>query len=266
MIKLKNIFTITLLIVIFVFSSCKSSFERLRTSNEPEKIYIEANNFYKDAEYLKAQILFEIVLPYYKGKKEAEDLYYKFAYTHYHLEDYILAAHYFKSYANSFSNSSYAEECLYMSAYSEYVMSPKPQLDQTQTDKAIDDFQYFVNTYPESDKVEKCNTLIDELRKKLEDKAFEQGQLYYNIGKYVSSIVSLENMLRDYPETSKEEGIRFLILQASYNYAKNSIFEKKIERYQDTVERYKQYIKRFSTSENIKKAEKIYNNSLAALK
>jgi outer membrane protein assembly factor BamD len=227
---------------------------------------MEANNFYKDGEFLKSQILYEIVLPYYKGKKEAEELYYKFAYTHYHLEDYILAAHYFKSYSNSFTNSSHREECLYMSAYSEYVMSPKSQLDQTQTNKAIDDFQYFVNTFPESDKVEKCNTLIDELRKKLEIKAFEQGQLYYNIGKYVSSIVSLENMLRDFPETAKEEEIRFLILQASYNYAKNSIFEKKIERYKDTIERYNQYIKRFSNSKNIKKAKKIYNDSLAALK
>ena len=153
-----------------------------------------------------------------------------------------------------------------MAAYSEYVMSPKPQLDQTQTNKAIDDFQLFVNTFPNSDKVEKCNGHIDELRKKLENKAFEQGKLYYDVNKYISCIVSLENMLKDFPETAKEEEIRFLILKASYNYAKNSIFEKKGERYEDTINKYNQYIKRFSSSENLKNAEKIYKNSLTEIK
>lgn len=266
MIKVKSIYPILLFVVLFLFSSCKSSFEQLRTSNDPDKIYVEANKFFKEGKYLKAQILYEIVLPFYKGKKQAEELYYNYAYTHYHLEDYLLAAHYFKSYANSFTNSTHREECLYMAAYSEYVMSPKPQLDQTQTNKAIDDFQLFVNTFPNSDRVEKCNSLIDELRKKLENKAFEQGKLYYDVNKYISCIVSLENMLKDFPETEREEEIRFLILKASYNYAKNSIFEKKVERYEDTVSKYDQYIKRFSNSENLKNAEKIYKNSLTEIK
>ncbi len=254
-----------LLIAVFLMSSCKSSFEKLRTSNDPEKIFIEANKYYKQGDYMKAQILYEIVLPYYKGKKEAQDLFYKFAYTYYYLEDYMLASHYFKSYSNSFTNSPYREEVLFMAAYSEYLMSPNYQLDQTQTLKAIDDFQLFVNTFPNSDRVEKCNDLIDKLREKLERKEFEEGNLYYKLGKYISAIVSLENMLKDFPETKREEDVRFLILKSSYNYAKKSIFDKKVERLEDTIAKYNEFVKRFPNSKNLNKAKKIYDYSLTEI-
>ncbi len=248
-----------------IFFSCKSSFERIRTSNEPVRMYKAANKYYKEGKYLNAQILYEGVLPFYRGKAEAQELFFKYAYSYYYLDDFILAAHYFKNYANSFINSPDREEALYMAAYSEYLMSPRIELEQSQTSKAIDDFQIFVNTFPQSDRVSKCNKLMDELRKKLEDKEFQQGKLYYKLGKYVSSVVTLENMLRNFPETQKEEDIRFLILKSSYNYAKNSIFSKQKERYQDTIQKYQQYKKRFSGSKNMDEANKIYKITLKEL-
>jgi outer membrane protein assembly factor BamD len=257
----QNIFLLSL-IILFTVSSCKSSFEKIRTSNDPEKILMEANNYYDDEKYMNAQILYEIILPYYKGKKEADDIYYKFAYTYYHLKDYLVASHYFKSFASSFTNSPKREETLYMTAYSEYMMSPNRKLEQSQSEKAIEDFQIFVNTYPSSDKVEKCNQLIDELRQKMEDKEYDQGQLYYNLGRYVSSVVAFENMLKEFPETKKEEDVRFMILKSSYNYAKNSVLEKRIERYEETINKYNSFIKRYPQSKDKSKAEKIYQNSL----
>lgn len=248
--------------LLFAASSCKSSFEKIRTSNDPEKILVEANKFYDDEKYMNAQILYEIILPYYKGKKEADDIYYKFAYTYYYLKDYLVASHYFKSFASSFSNSPKKEEALYMTAFSEYMMSPNRKLEQSQSEKAIEDFQIFVNTYPASDKVEKCNQLIDELRQKMEEKGYDQGQLYYNLGRYVSAVVAFENMLKEFPETKKEEDVRFMILKSSYNYAKNSVLEKRIERYEETISKYNSFIKRYPQSKDKSKAEKIYQNSL----
>lgn len=257
-----RLFFIVLIFLASTIFSCKSSFEKVRTSNDPEKILIEANKFYDEEKYMNAQILYEIILPFYKGKKEADDLFYKFAYTYYHLKDYMVAAHYFRSYASSFINSPKREECLYMTAYSEYLMSPNKKLEQSQTLKAIEDFQIFVNTFPNSDKVEKCNQLIDEMRLKMEEKEYSQGELYYNLGKYVSAIVAFENMLKEFPETKKEEEVRLMILKSSYNYAKNSIYEKRIERYEDTITKYNSFIKRYPESKEKSKAEKIYQNSL----
>lgn len=62
-----------------------------------------------------------------------------------------------------------------MSVYSLYKTSPGYRLDQSNTEKAIDGFQLFVNTYPNSKRVEECNKLIDECRAKIEFKSFEAG-------------------------------------------------------------------------------------------
>lgn len=257
---------VIILVMISLTYSCKSSFEKIRTSNDPEYIFKEANKLYDDGKYMNAQILYEIIIPFFRGKTEAEDIFYRYAYTYYNLKDYSTAAHYFRSFASSFLNSDKREECLYMAAYSSYRMSPSIKLDQQQTAKAIEDFQTFVNTYSNSEKVEQSNQLIDELRLKLEEKAYSQGILYYNMRRYVSAIVALENMLQEFPETSKEEEVRFMILKSSYDYARNSIFDKRVERYEDTIEKYNSFIRRYADSKDRKEADTIYQNAFNEIK
>lgn len=251
--------------VVFLFA-CKSEFERIRTSNDPVKILEKANVLYEEEEWLKAQTLYDIVIPFYRGKVEAEDIFYKYAYTYYYLEDYILSAHYFNSFANSFINSANREEAAFMSAYSEYLMSPIPELDQTYTYKAIESLQLFVNRYPNSEKVSECNQLIDELRLKLEEKAYKQGVLYFNLRQYVSAVTSFQNMLKDFPETKKAEEIHYLILQASFDYAENSILEKREERLNETLEHFQVFTRKFPKSKYRKKANQIKKETEKLLK
>lgn len=250
----------------FFLFACKSEFERIRTSNDPVLILQKAESLYEEEEWLKAQTLYDIVIPYYRGKVEAEDLFYKYAYTYYNMGDYILSAHYFNSFANSFINSSKREEAAFMSAYSEYQMSPIAALDQTYTYKAIESLQLFINRYPNSERVATCNELIDELRLKLEEKSFKQGVLYFNIKQYVSAVTSFENMLKDFPETKRAEEVYFYILQASFNYAKNSVFEKREERLNETLDHYKVLKKKYPKSMYRKKANLINKETEKLLK
>ena len=174
----KPIFVFFILLII----SCKSEFEAIRTSNQPEKIFKAANDYYEKKEYDRAIALYDIVIQFYRGKKEAEDLFYKYAYAHYYQGEYILASTYFKNFSTTFGNSTNKLEADYMSAYSNYKLSPNYKLDQSYTEKAITGFEQFINTYPGTEKAEIANKLIDEMRKKLEQKSFEQGNLYYKIG------------------------------------------------------------------------------------
>ena len=63
--------------LVFLFS-CKSEFERIRTSNDPAAILKAANEYYDDEAWLRAQTLYDIVIPFYRGKVEAEELFYKY--------------------------------------------------------------------------------------------------------------------------------------------------------------------------------------------
>lgn len=249
-----------------VMSSCKTEFEKIRTSNDPALILENADMHYKDENYIKAQSLYDIIIPFYRGKEEADDIFFNYAYTHYNLGDYILASHYFDSYYKTFGNSPRKEEASFMSAYSNYQMSPNYKLDQTFTLKAIDALQLFTNTFPASEKVQQCNDIIDELRDKLEVKEFEQGKLYFRIKQYQAAITSFKNMLLDYPDTKNIEEINFYIIKSAYLLAENSIYERKKERFEETIKYYNQFKKRYPRSKFIRQLKSDIKNANEQIK
>ncbi len=246
---------------ILLFTSCKTEFEKIRTSNDPALILESADKHYKEGSYVKAQSLYDIIIPFYRGKKEADDIFFNYAYTHYNLSDYILASHYFDSYAKTFGNSTRKEEASFMAAYSNYMMSPSYRLDQTYSEKAIAELQLFINTFPTSERVKDCNKIIDELRVKLEKKAFEQGKLYFKIRQYQAAITSFKNMLLDYPDTKNIEEINYYIVRSAYLLAENSIYEKKKERFEETIKYYNQFKKKYPRSKYIKQLRSDIKNS-----
>lgn len=257
---------IYLIILVLSFTSCKTSFEKIRVSNDPELIYTTANTYFEEGKWLKAQNLYEIVIPFYRGKQEGEKLFYNYAYTHYNLGDYILANHYFKSFSTTFYTSEYKEDARFMAAYSNYELSPNFRLDQSYSDKSIDEFQLFVNSFPNSDRVSECNNLIDELRAKKEAKAFDECSLYFNLKQYQAAITSFDNMLKDYPETRRAEEIRYIILLSHFNLSKNSIFEKKLERYNETLNLIEQFLKKYPKSEYRKEVRNLRKETEKAIK
>ncbi|MEP7195638.1 MAG: outer membrane protein assembly factor BamD [Saprospiraceae bacterium] len=239
-----------ILLLGFLGLSCKSSYEKIRTSGDAQLMLKTANKLYAEKSYFKASTLYDLIFSNFRGQKEAEDIYYNNAYCNYYLSNYETANYMFTNYSNTFFNSTRKEEAEFMAAYASYKLSPNYKLDQSSTLKAIDQFQTFANNYPESKRIKECNQLIDELRLKLEIKAFEQGKLYYNIQYYQSSISTLTNLLTDFPETKNEKEIRSLMIKASYEWAINSIFEKQKERFLKTVELSDIYLNKFPSGKN----------------
>ncbi|MEO6130639.1 MAG: outer membrane protein assembly factor BamD [Saprospiraceae bacterium] len=251
-------FIIYSLLIISTLTACRSEFEQVRTSNDPAKILATAIKYYDKGDYLRAQTLMELVLNQYRGTKDGEELFFKYAYTHFHLANYELAATYFTNFTTTFGYSPYTEEADYMIAYSYYKQSPSFRLDQEPSIKAINAFQDFANKYPESERVPECNKLIDELRAKLEEKAFAQGQLYYDLSQYQAAVTSFKNMLTTFPESARSETVRFLILKASYEYALKSVYAKRAERYDDAKTMYTAYINRYPKGPHAKEARDIH--------
>ena len=103
--------------------------------------------------------------------------------------------------------------------------------------------------------------MIDELRDKLEQKAYHIAKLYYDTEDYKSAIVSLKNVLIDYPDTDFSEKIHFLILDANHLLANNSVTSKQKERWGNTIVAYHQFVDKFENSEKLKDAESIYNKA-----
>jgi len=209
--------------------SC-SPFQKLLKSTDNELKYTKALEYYEKGSYSAAQQLFEQIQAFYKGTEKAEKIAYYTANCYYKQKDYILGGYYYKTFATNFSTSVYAEEALYLSAYCSYLESPRSSLDQTSTNEAISSLQLFINQHPKSERVSECNKLIDELRAKLEKKDIDIAMLYFRMSDYKASIVSLNNVLKDFPDTKSKELILYSILSAKYQYAVQSISEKRRER------------------------------------
>lgn len=247
-------------------SACKSEFEKIRVSGNPDLILKKAFEYYEDKKYQRAQTLFELVLTSLRGRPDAEKANFQYAYTHYHLKQYILGAYYFKSFSNTYINSPQREEAAYLSAYCNYLQSPTYRLDQGPTLAAIDEFQVFVNLFPSSPRVEECNKLIDEMRRKLEEKAFAEGELYYNLRQYQSAVISFDNLLKDYPESPDVERVRYLIAKANYQLSKNSVVEKKHDRFTETIKRCEAFSAKYPSGKYSKEVKEIKKSSEKELK
>lgn len=255
-----------LALIVLLSASCKTEFERIRTSNDPEQIYKSGMDYYDKAEYYRAQTLFELILNSFRGSARAEELAFKYAYSHYYLSSYLLAAHYFENFANTYTSSSRREEAEYLRAYSNFLLSPNFRLDQQYTVQAIEQFQIFINTYPNSQRVASANELIIECRAKLEQKEFEKGKLYYDLKDYGAAVHSFENLLKDFPETANAEEVRFLVLKSAFLLAENSFYERQEERYEQAVEKYHDFNKKFPSSAYKAEARDMLNICQAKIK
>lgn len=249
-----------LLIVSLMLASC-SKFQKLLKSTDNEKKYEVAIKYFEEKDYYRAIQLFEQLQPFYRGTDKAEKIAFYSAYSYYEQKDYILAAYYFKQFAANFPNSKNAEEAAFLSAYCNYLDSPPSSLDQTTTQDAINDLQLFINQHPGSSRVARANELIDELRVKLETKAYNIADLYLKMEDYKAAIINFKNLVKDFPDTKYRETAMFNIAKASFYYAQKSFESKKPERFQATADALDNFITNYPESKYMKEVQQLKKNT-----
>lgn len=241
----------------FILFSC-SDYNRILKSPNPELKYSKAIELYDEEDYSRALPLLEELIPLYRGTEKGKKIYYYYCYTNYHLGYMIAAAYHFKQFSNTYPHSDEAEDALFMSAYCNYLESPIPSLDQDPTYQALEELQIFANTYPKSPLLDSANNLVDELRAKLETKAYQNAAQYYKIRRYKAAIVALNNFQEEYPLSVFTEDVKLLVIKSYYYLAINSVDEKKEERFDEGIEAYYDFIDNFASGKYVNDAEEFY--------
>lgn len=212
-----------------LFVSC-SPYQKALKSEDLAFKYEVATQKYEKGKYSKAIRLFEQIAGPNRGKPQAEKLFYMFAQSYYKTEQYYLAAYQFESFVSTYPKSEYKEEAAFLGAKCYVFLSPVYSLDQTDTDKAIEKLQNYINSYPDSPNFAEANKLIAELRDKLEKKAFEIAKQYNTISDHKAAVKSMENFISDYPGTKFKEDALYYKFDSSYELAINSVPSKMEER------------------------------------
>jgi len=249
-----------------VLPACTRQFNQILKSKDYNYKLKVADGYYQQKNYKRAEELYVDLFPALKGTEKFEDVYYKYAYCAFYQKDYEDAENLFNGFLDVFPNSERSEEVAYMHALSFYKQSPKAELDQANTTKAIGMMQTFIATHPNSAKVKDANQVIDACRKKLELKDYKAAQLYYDLEQYRAAGLSFTNLVNTYPDSPKGEQYMLMIVKSYYKFALNSVTDKQEERYQKVSTEYFDFADRYPDSKLLKEAENYKNISLNNIK
>ena len=217
------------LVLCVLFSACGEYQKALKTEDPGIKFDVAVKQ-YEKGKYAKAIRLFEQIAPAYRGKPQAEKMFFLFAQSYYKTEQYYLAGYQFESFTSAYPKSEKLEEASFLAAKSYSMLSPVFSLDQTDTLKAIGKLQGFIDAFPLSPYLGEANTTLKVLTDKLEKKAYENAKQYNTISDYKSALVALDNFIADYPGTRFKEDALFYRLDSAYKLAINSVPSKMEER------------------------------------
>ena len=252
--------------VLLSFVTSCNKYNKVTKSKDFEYKLKMADEYFAKKKYKIAQQLYEESFPVFKGTIKFEELYFKDAYCFYYMKMYADAENLFKGFLEVFPNSVKAEEVDYMRSYCFYMQSPKLELEQVNTIRAMGMMQTFINTHPGSERNKEASEIIDKCRAKLEQKEYRAAELYYNMGQYRAAAIAFTNLTNNYPESLKGEDYKLKTVKAYYKFAKLSILDKQIERYEKVTEEYQDFVDRFPESKLLKDAESYSKLSLNHIK
>jgi len=245
---------ISVLLVVLFFSSCGEYQDALKKEDVAVKFEV-GTKLYDAGKYSKAVRLFEQLAPSYRGKPQGEKLFYMYAQSLYKTKQYYLSGYQFDSFVSGYPRSEKMEESLFLGAKSYAMLSPVYSIDQTETFKAIEKIQTFIDRFPNSQYIAEANEISKNLNYKIERKVYENAYEYYKISNYKSALIAFDNFIADYPGTTFKEKALYYKLDSAYLLAMNSVIIKKQDRLVTAKTCYNNLIKFKPTTEYKSKAD-----------
>lgn len=251
------------MMMMVLLSSC-GEYNKILKSTDYELKYSYAKKYFNAKQYSKSVTLLEELVTIFKGTSYAEESLYLLAQSYYGQKDYQTASQYFETYYTTYPKGEYTELSRFYSGYGLYLDSPDPRLDQSQTFKAIEQLQLYLEYYPQSERAPQAHNIMFELQEKLAYKELLATRLYYNLGtylgnNYLSSVITAQNALKNYPYSKYREEFMFLVLRSKYELALVSIEEKLQGRYREVVDEYYNYMNEYPDGKYVKQVKKFYD-------
>lgn len=264
-IRILLVFVLTLLVA----TSC-GEYNKILKSTDYELKYTYAKKYFDEKKYGRASTLLEELVPIFKGTSHAEESLFLLAQSFFYDKDYTTATQYFKAYYTTYPKGEFTELARFNAAYGLYLDIPDVRLDQTNTYKSMQEFQTFLEIYPQSDKIQLVQDYLFEMQEKLALKELMACRLYFNLGNYMgnnyeSCVVTAREALKTYPYSQYREEFQILILRSRHEVASKSIVERTAERYRDVIDEHYNYLNMFPEGKYKREADRYYRRAVRSL-
>lgn len=246
-----------------LFSSCGDYYKILKSTDYEVK-WEAAKKYYAAKKYAYSGTILGELVTVFKGTDKAEECMYLLAQSYFGAKDYTTSGQYFQQYYTTYPKGEYTELSRFYCAYGYFLDSPDYRLDQTDTHKGIREFQMFLEYFPRSEKVSEAQDMLAQMQDKLVLKDYKSAQLYYNLGNYIdnnylAAVVTAQNALREYPNTTLREDLTILILRSRYQEAYHSVASKQGDRYRMVIDECYNYRNEFPEGKYMKEALRYYD-------
>lgn len=244
-------------------AGCGSS-SRVRY-NTPQDAYESGKARYDEEKYDLAILFFQGVFDFGRTHEWAAGAQLFLARSYRGNKDFLLAANEYARFTQIYRSDPRVADAEYELALTYYDRSPSYDFDQTDTERAIEQFRLFISRYQDHVLVIEAQNRIVELREKLAKKKLNIAQMYERIFQYEAAAMSFERIFDDYYDSSLADDALVGAMRNYLEYGSKSIANKQAERYQLVIDHYDRLIQIFPDSPLIKEAEVLFNEATRLL-
>jgi outer membrane protein assembly factor BamD len=213
----------------------------------------------------KAQTLLDLAIRSgaFTGSPQEDSLYYFYGSSLFQAQDFTTSQEIFDGFRRRFGGSKFLEEAEYKYSAGFYYLSPDPQHDQSVTLLGINAITEFLGRFPETAHKEISLERLEELRRKLYAKSYENARLYYTIGQYKAAVRALGNAIDEFPSSPYREELMYLATRSAYLLAKNSVASLMTDRYLAMMDNYYNLVSEYPETRYMREVETMRDEARA---
>lgn len=229
---------IVLLVFMLAAVTVSCNKKTIRPDLPADERFAIAKKMFDKHNYFDAKDQFRIITLSNSGSAIADKAQFYLGECHFNLKEYILSANEYERLIKMYPNSEYIDDAKYKLGLSYYKLSPKYSLDQEYTNKAIKEFQEFLEDYPSSPLFPVVEKKLQEARDKLARKVYEAAEQYRRLGLYRSGVIYYTLVLEKYYDSSYAPQAQYWLGEC---YRHLNQFDKALDTYKAFLKRYPQH-------------------------
>ncbi len=233
--------------------------------DSPQEAFGKGRALYEEGKYDLAVTYFQGVFSFGRTHQWAADAQLYLARSYRENGEYLLAANEYERFTKIYRADPRLPLVNFEWADTYFELSPAPALDQSDTKRAIQEFQLFIERFPADSLVDNAQEKIVELRTKLAQKQYATGKLYERRELYEAAALSFESVFDLYPDTPWAQPALLGAMEMYIAYSDQSIRSRQAERLEAAIKNYDRLVQIFEPGEYHKKAEELYEQAQSRL-
>lgn len=190
----------TLLLAAVAIAACASTPDS--SVLPPDEQFARAEARFAERDYREAIADFQTFAFNYPQDPRVAEARWKTAEGHYALEDWATAAQEYLNFQRDYPRDERAASALFQAGRAYQHMSLRPELDQRETERAVNVYDRVIVEYPRSEHVEEAARRKRELRDKLAEKVFLNAEFYFDNDNYEATEIYLADLIERYIDTA----------------------------------------------------------------